>query len=201
MTMRRPSPPRPLALLAGLALAACSATPEPRFYLLGGGELPAAAPAPRAERVIGLREIALPLYARRAQIPVLEADGAIAVSDLHRWAEEPPRAVSRLVARTVAAETGATVVVEPWGTEIVPDLRVDIAADYLIGALGGELRLDGEVRLFRRGDPGSAITRPFAIREPLGGESHADLVDAHARALTALGRLVAADLRRLDAAL
>lgn len=196
--MGLPIPFRPLAALASLLwLAACTEAAGPSFYLLESPARPAPTAVAEAGPVVGLREVALPLYARRPQIPVLEANGSVAVSDANRWAEEPARAVSRLIAGVVAAEIGRPVLVEPWPPEIAPEQRVDVEIDYLIGALGGELRLEGQLRTLATGRPESAVTRPFAITEPVSGTTYGDLVAAHGRALAALGRTIAADLARL----
>lgn len=188
----------PLALLAlVVGLAACTQVTEPTFYLLEtAGPKPTTAPTTSAGDVIGLREIDLPLYARRPQIPVLAPDGSVSVSDAHRWAEEPARATTRLIARRISASLGRPLVVEPWPPEIVPRARVDVEIDYVIGSLGGVFRLEGQYRSFATGSPSSAVTTPFALEEPVTGPSHADLVAAQSRALTALADAIAAVLRR-----
>lgn len=197
--MGLPLPLRSLAALgAALWLAACTQASGPVFYLL---ETPAPVPAaerPAAGAEIGLREIALPLYARRPQIPVLEPDGSVTLSDGHRWAEEPARATTRLVARAISAELGRPVLVEPWPPEVRPGIRVDVDVGYLIGSFGSTLRLEGQYRAIAADRPEVPATAPFEIIEPVAGPDYADLITAQRRALTALGTAIAADLRRLE---
>ena len=89
------------ALLTAALLSACAPAPGPVSYLLDAEARPTGA---LSGEPIGLREIELPLYARRAQIAVLGAGGEITLNEDNRWAEEPPRAASRQVARILAAK-------------------------------------------------------------------------------------------------
>lgn len=183
---------RLIAVLLSAALAACAATQEPASYLLEAA--PRAQPAgPLDGPALGLREVELPLYARRPQMATIGPGGEVSSSDLHRWAEEPPRAASRLIARALSASLARPVVVEPWPPGVAPAALVDVDVDYLIGALGGELRLGGQYRLTGVDGSGGAA-RPFDMREPVAGETYGALAAAHGRALDALADLVAADL-------
>ena len=118
------------------------------------------------------------------------------LSDDHRWAEEPPRGASRVVARALTALTGRTVVIEPWSPGVTPTVRVDIEVDYFAGALGGDLRLEGQYRIVPPGG-GPVTAKSFTLVETAAGEGYGALVDSHKRALEALGRLVAEDLGRV----
>ncbi|MBY8974775.1 membrane integrity-associated transporter subunit PqiC [Rhodobacteraceae bacterium NNCM2] len=196
---------RSLARRAGIAalclgLAACSQAIGPSFYLLDSAPLPAAETRPSSGPVIGMREISLPLYARRPQIALLGPGGVVTLSDNHRWAEEMPRAASRIVARKLTADLGQPVVVEPWPTGVAPDYRLEVEVDYFIGSPGGELRLDGQYRSAAVNAPAKAVTRPFEIRVPVAGgaeDEYTALVAAHAEALNQLADLIVGDLRAL----
>ena len=183
-------------LFAGFLLAACTTTPEPSYYVLGSYTERSGEPGRTdpSGTVIGLRELALPLYARRTQIASVGADGAISLSDDHRWAEDPPRAVSRVVARTLTELTGQAVVIEPWPVGVEPDIRVDIEVDYFAGTLGGDLRLSGQYRIVRK-NGASPVTQAFSISERSAEDSFASLVESHTRALQALAGRVSAEIR------
>lgn len=183
-------------LLSGLILTACTGDAEPAYYLLAPqGEPAAASPAQPAERVIGLRELALPLYARRTQMAIVGPNGAVTLSDDHRWAEEVPRASTRVVARELTELTSRTVFIEPWPQGTQPTVRIDIEVDYFAGRLGGELRFEGQYRIVPT-DGGAARSNRFALVEQATGPGHEALVDSHRRALVALAGIIADELRR-----
>ena len=183
------------ALVLGLVLSACAAEQEPAYYLLAaradaGAE---ASPQSTAKGVIGLRELAMPLYVRRTQIASVGPDGAVSLSDDHRWAEETPRSASRVVARALSGLTGRPVVIEPWPIGVEPEFRVDIEVDYFAGRLGGELRFEGQYRIVpASGAPG--ITNTFALTETSAGPGYDALVESHRHALEALTRIIAAQV-------
>ncbi len=179
------------ALVTSAVLAACAPAPGPVSYLLDAEARPTGA---LSGEPIGLREIDLPLYARRAQIAVLGEGGEITLNEENRWAEEPPRAASRQVARILAARLNRPVVVEPWPQGVSPRVRVDIDVDYFIGALGGDVRLGGQYRLVRAAAPSDAQITTFDYVEPLAAEGFAELVKGHSRALTRLADEIASDL-------
>lgn len=179
------------ALMAAAALTACAPAPGPVSYLLDAEARPTGA---LSGEPIGMREIDLPLYARRAQIAVLGPGGEVTLNEDNRWAEEPPRAASRQVARILAAQLNRPVVVEPWPQGIAPKVRITIEVDYFIGALGAEVRLGGQYRLVRAAAPSDAQVRTFEYVEPLGADGFAELVRGHNRALTRLAEEIARDL-------
>ncbi|MGF1553894.1 MAG: membrane integrity-associated transporter subunit PqiC [Paracoccaceae bacterium] len=184
---------RLLAAALALLLAACAGSAEPTYYLLDP-ELPPAAGVGEAPP-LGLREIALPLYARRTSVAALGDDGAVQLDDGQRWAEEPPRAMSRVLARALAARAGRTVLNEPWPAGATPDTLVSIDVDRFIGRPGGTLTLIGQYRIDPRRDAGEAVIDGFSIEESVG-EGYGALVEAHGRALVALAERIAADLPR-----
>ena len=180
-----------LVALTAALLTACAAAPGPVSYLLDAEARPTGV---LSGEPLGLREIELPLYARRAQIAVLGPGGEVTLNEENRWAEEPPRAASRQVARIIAAQLGRPVVVEPWPQGVSPKVRVDIDVDYFIGSLGGDVRLGGQYRLVRAAAPADAQIRTFDYLEPLRADGFAELVRGHSRALQRLAEEIARDL-------
>lgn len=181
-----------LAVLAFLALAGCAAAPGPQLYLLE-------APAPSGAgaggpQSVGLREIGLPLYARRVQIASRDPSGAITADDRRRWAEEPPRAATRLVARSLAALRAGAVYADPWPQGASPDFIVTTEVDRFLGALGGDVTLEGQLTVARAGARASAVTGPFAISVPTEGADYAALTAAYGAALAELARRIEAAL-------
>ena len=180
---------RPLLALL-LLVAACAAAPQQRQYLLEAPAPAATAAAPAGVNAVGVREIAFPLYARRQQIPSQDPDGAIVASDTFRWAEEPPRAATRLLARNLAVALNAPTYVEPWPQGTAPKAIIAIEVDRFIGALGGDVRLEGQIMISHPGAAGDRTTTRFAVTEPVGGDTHADLAGAYGRAIARLSTVV-----------
>ncbi len=178
-------------ILSALVLAGCAASPEPRQYLL---EAPAtaAAPPPAAEPLsLGLREIALPLYARRQQIAAFDTTGTVMASDEHRWAEEPAPAATRLLARTIADQTGGQVFVEPWSRSAAPERIAAVEVDRFIGTLGGDVVLIGQLSLTETGSTARPTSYPFRITTPVAGDDWPMLTAAYGAAIASLGRFIA----------
>lgn len=193
--------PRLILLALGVlaALTACvAATTGPRLFLLEA-PTPATDAATALSATVGLREVALPLYARRDRIAAA-AGGAIIASDDDRWAEEPPRAVTRLLARRLTARLGATVYVEPWPPGAAPDVVVSVEVDRFIGALGGGATLDGQATLVRADRRGAPETASFTLEAPVTGEGYAGLVGAYGGAVAELGTFLADALVAFDRA-
>ncbi|WP_340107167.1 membrane integrity-associated transporter subunit PqiC [Pikeienuella sp. HZG-20] len=182
---------RIFTLLAPLAVAACMAAPAPSLYLLEAPKGAAAPPAESGGASIGLREIALPLYARRLQIAAQDESGAITAADERRWAEEPPRAATRLLARRLAAIRGAPAYADPWPQGAAPDLIATVDVDRFLGGLGGDVDLVGQLTISRADRRGGAATTPFAITAPVEGDDYAALTAAYAAALAELAQLIA----------
>jgi uncharacterized lipoprotein YmbA len=178
-----------------IVMTACASEPEPVYYLLDqqSAQGSTSAPSVSGGPLIGLREIGLPLYARRTQIAAIGPDGAVSLSELNRWAEDLPRASSRVVARTLSEMTGRESVIEPWGPDLKIGHRVDIEVDYFVGALGGVLRLEGQYRVIPASGASTAGT--FAIEETSTGPGYDALVQSHTRALGKLAREIVETLQ------
>lgn len=182
---------RPIFVAVAMLVAACAAPPEQRQYLL---DAPTAATAPITApdgmTALGLREIALPLYARRAQIAARGADGAITATDDFRWAEEPARAATRLVARILAERLSKPTYVEPWPQGARPDVIATIEVDRFIGSLGGDVVLQGQATISGTRQGVERRTTRFSLTEPVTGPTHADLARAYGAALARLPDVV-----------
>ncbi len=182
------------AFLGLLLLAACAAAPPaPRLYLLEAPQSASTAQGSGAEAV-GVREISLPLYARRLQIAAEDGAGAVSASEDHLWAEEPARAATRLVARRLAMLRGGPVYADPWPQGAAPAIILSLEADRLLGSFGGEARLEGQMSLSCAAARDRIETRPFAVRAGAAGADHAALVNAYGAALAALAGDAAAAL-------
>lgn len=183
---------RSLLTLAALMIAGCSSAPETRYYLL-----PEATPSVNAAYTggtVALRELDLPLYARASQVAQIGPDGAVALSDDHRWADEPQRASTRALAGALRAALNVPVVVEPWSRAVEPIVRIDVSVDRFIGKLGGTLTLSGEFQIVTLESRSVTSADSFTIEEPVRGEGFEDLTAAHSRALARLADQIVASM-------
>ncbi|WP_157982079.1 membrane integrity-associated transporter subunit PqiC [Oceanicella sp. SM1341] len=176
-----------------LALAGCAEATGPSYYLLE----PAQPETSTREQdtdgpLIGLREVGLPLYARRPQIAVLQPDGTMIASDLNRWASDPARGATVLLSRQLSNRLGQPVVTEPWPLGTRPERLVQVEVDYFAGSLGGTLRLSGQTRVSAYGRGDDTRSRGFDITVPVADESYAALARAHGEALSRLAGQIAA---------
>jgi uncharacterized lipoprotein YmbA len=178
-------------LIAALAtLGACAATPDPVYYLLPTPEI--AASAPYSGGTVAVRELALPLYARAQQVASLAEDGSVALSDDHRWADEPARASTRAFVAALKQLTGAPIVAEPWPANVTPAIRIDIAVDRFIGDIrGGDVEFSGQYRIVRTGG-GDGDQDTFTYRIPIDGAGYKPLAAAHSAAISRLAQDIAA---------
>jgi len=173
-----------LALALPLAACATGAATETRYYLL-----PKPTPAERvvlAGDTVALRELDLPLYVRAAEIAYVGEGGAVALSEFDRWADEPPRAMTRALAGSLRESLDTPVVVEPWGRAVEPVLRIDVVVDRFIGALGGEVTLVGDFQIVSLDDRKTVSAQGFDIAVPTGGADYDALIAAHSAALARL---------------
>ncbi|WP_170317748.1 PqiC family protein [Paroceanicella profunda] len=179
---------RHFALSAALlALAACSEATGPAYYLLEPPQSEVSTGEQDANgTLIGLREVGLPLYARRPQIASLQPDGTILASDANRWASDPARGATILLSRELSNRLATPVVTEPWPLGTRPEQLVQVEVDYFAGSLGGELRLSGQVRVSAYGRGDDTRSRGFDIRVPVDGETYGALARAHGVALARL---------------
>ncbi len=172
-----------LAIALLLGACATAAEDDTRYYLL-----PKPKPAERVvftDDTVALRELDLPLYARAAEIAYV-ADGAVAVSDDNRWADEPARAMTRALAGSLREAIGAPVVVEPWGRAIKPVLRIDVTVDRFIGTLGGDVILTGDFQIVSLDDRKTVSAQGFDIAAPTADAGFEALTRAHSVALARL---------------
>lgn len=183
-----------LSCLFILAAAAC-ASPGPSLYLLDAPEV-AERPIDERQAAVGLREIALPLYARRVQISSVDEAGALSASDDNRWAEEPQHAATRLMARRLTKLRGAPAYAEPWPQAAAPAVIVSIDVDRFLGVQGGEVTLEGQMTLVRASSRDRPELRLFNIKTPVNGVGYDALTAAYGEAIAALTDQLAAELAR-----
>ena len=182
-------------LLAPLALVACGGGPAPRLYLLDPDIADAGILPPRTLDRIGIAVVSLPGYARDARVASREAGNRIVVDDGHRWAEDPDEAITRALAERLRAHAGATVLIEPWPRNFVPDARVEVAFDRLLREPSGGVDAAGQIRLLSEDGRDVLDVRPFRLSRPAASSAPGDWFGAVARLVDDLARTAVDALR------
>jgi uncharacterized lipoprotein YmbA len=191
------SAPLAVSLLAVPAivasLAGCASAP-PASYLLSA--VPAAAAPGGPGPVVAVGPIALPAYLDRSGIVVRRPGDEIVISTDHRWGEPLGDGVARVLAENLAVMVPTdAVAVFPWKTPWTPHVRVTVDIVHLDGPLSGPVVLAARWRLLDERGKVLAM-HAVTLQEPVTTPTHAGLVAAQGRALTALSRDIAAEIRR-----
>lgn len=176
---------------AALLLGGCAASaPEKRFLLA-----PAESAAEQAvwARLVGLREVSLPAYARDERIFRRGPDGALAADEAIRWADAPERFVTQHLARGIDGALSANVVAEPWPRAARPDVTVEVVFDRLLAEADGSVAAAGQLRLAREAGRGDLAIGSFNLRgaAPAATSGMARVTAAYAAALDKLAAQIA----------
>jgi len=187
--------------MATLALAGCAAVADPtRYYVLSSS--PASSPVDPARTVVstigvGVGPVLVPGYLDRVQIVTRGANDDVEISTYHRWAEPLESGIAQVLADNLAAQIGSErIAVFPWrgAAARVLDYQVAVAVLRFEGTLGRQVTLDARWRLVGR-DGKELVLRRATITEPISGEGYQPIVVAMNRALAALSREIAAEIR------
>lgn len=115
---------------------------------------------------IEVLRVSLPTYASGEEIFTEDGTGMLAGSANMLWADDPTRAVTLGLARSLAQITGARVAPEPWPFEEFPAARVDVRIEDM-RATGTQFTLSGQYFVAPRGGSGRGTARLFSITAPL----------------------------------
>jgi uncharacterized lipoprotein YmbA len=177
--------------------AACSRSPQTRFYILS--TLPADAAAkttatgPRP--IVGLRPVTLPEQLDRPEIVTRSGANTLQLAEFDQWAAPLRDSFPRVLAEDLALLIPADrVVLFPWSREALVDYEVVVDVVRFDGALGAEAQLVADWTVVRRGAKSAPLAGRSSHTEPAGG-SYADLVSAQSRLVAALGRDIARALQ------
>lgn len=147
-------------------LVACGGGPPPRLYLLEPHSalepVVASADVDSGISMLGISKVQVPGYASDAKIISLLADGSLHQNDNHRWAEEPEDAITRLLADRLRHHAKATVLIEPWPRDYVPDARIEVVFDRLLREPLGGAEMSGQIQMISGN--GRALLRSVPFR-------------------------------------
>lgn len=176
------------AMLA--ALASCSNGEKTARYLIDPP-----APAERLPNRLGtaeLKDVSLPEYASGDEVSWQTPDGAVRSNTRQLWADDPQRAVTQTLARTISDISGATVIAEPWPLAEPPRRTVEVRVEKALAQARGGYRLSGRYFVSDAGAGGANQARSFDIAIPLGEKpGPAAIAQAQSQAIAQLARQIA----------
>ncbi|RDD96566.1 hypothetical protein DTW92_12015 [Paracoccus pantotrophus] len=179
-----------LASAACLALlGACSNGEKTARYLID--------PPMTGERVpdrLGtaeLKDVSLPEYASGGEVSWQTGDGAVRSNTKQLWADDPQRAFTLTLARSISELSGATVIAEPWPLAEPPRRRLEVRVEKALAQADGSYRLTGRYFVADEGAGGANQARGFDISVPLADQNPAAIARAQSQAIARLARQIA----------
>ncbi len=188
-----------IVILALLAAAGCIRSAPSTFYLLKSIDATAATqPAAGREMSLGVGPVEIPDYLRRTQIARLEAGNEVSFSDASRWAEPLDTGIQRVLSENLSILAGTrSIVLFPWLPSAAPDYQVRLRIVTFDGS-ADSVRLSAYWSVYGAGQKAELASRKSLIAERPASGSVAAMVQAQNRALEALSREIAAELRRVQ---
>ena len=179
---------RPAFLIVFL-LAACGGGTVERFAV----PAPAEAALPKLSSRYGsieVRQVSLPTYAASEEIASRDAGGAITADKNLLWADEPARAMTLELARTLGLMTHAQVAAEPWPFLDRASALVDVRVEEMVADADGSFRLSGQYYVAPDSGVGGR-SGLFSLSQPVVGEGAAAIAAARGLAVRALAEQIA----------
>jgi hypothetical protein len=171
-------------------LTACSPPPQ-RFAVPA---VPVTEEVSIAYASVEVRDVLLPTYASLEEIFVETADGSLTSSPQLLWADDPTRAATLELTRSLSAITGARVASEPWPFDSYAEVRVEVRVEEFIASERGEFRLSGQYFVATFDGEGRDRAVPFRLTVPLIPEAGpAQIAAARAAVMAELAASIARD--------
>jgi hypothetical protein len=189
------------AALVGAGLAAgCARGPGPQYYrLVATGIEPAISARPDLGLAVGPNEF--PRYLDRPEIVTRDGAQRLDFADGHRWAGSLRDDVSRVLADELGRRLGTSrVALYPNEPRFPLDYRVLVDLLAFEGAVGEAVTLRARWVVASGKDGRALVVEESRIEEPAASPEVADLVSAHAAALSRLAGEIAAAIATLPAA-
>jgi hypothetical protein len=175
-----------------LLLPAC-ADNSARFLI----DPPAAATqTPVRVSTIEVREASLPGHAAAIEIAQQDEGGALHNLDDALWADDPVRAVTTALARSLDLATTATVAAEPWPLDEPAQARIDLRVERMLARADGVFELSGQYAI---ASPDGIIRERlvrFDILVTITTPGSAGIAAASGEAIARLAADIATTLRR-----
>ncbi len=183
--------------LVAAVLAGCSTSPEPRFYTLSAGGIPASDRTDKAvaEYTVTVGPVTLPEMVDRPQLVVRVGANQVELLDQHRWAEPLKSEIPRVVAEHLAQLLGARqVVTYPHNASFTAEYQVLLDIQHFDSVPGQAVTID-TLWTVRSPSGGEPKTGRAVVRESTNGDGYDALVAAHGRALGTVSREIAESIR------
>lgn len=205
---------RVLGLAASICLAGCAVSDPTQYYTLGrsaansstagSAESRASASTPRSVAgtgtvSIGVGPVNVPVYLDRTQIVTRVPTDQVELSTFHRWAEPLEDGIARTLAEEIAARVPTErIVVFPWRGVVARAIQYQVVVTVLRfdGRPGGDVTLDTRWRILG-GNGKELMLKRTTVAEAATGPGYQPMVAAMARAVAALGREMAAEIRAM----
>ncbi|MBI2799270.1 MAG: membrane integrity-associated transporter subunit PqiC [Gammaproteobacteria bacterium] len=180
-------------LLGALVLTSCARTPPSHFYALestassGGVHPPRMMPA---NTTVYIGPVTVPEAIDRPQLVVRQTDNELGVLEGQRWVEPLKIAIGRVLATTLTAELGNTVVGAYPGTALTDAVyRVQVDVQKIDISSSGSISFDA-VWSVRRAEGGNAVAGR-TVGTQGGGADYRALAGAYTQMATRIGRDIA----------
>ena len=179
-----------LASAACLALlGACSNGEKTARYLIDPPET--GIRVPDRLGTAELKDVSLPEYASAGEVSWQSKDGSVRSNTKKVWADNPQRAFTLTLARTISDMSGATVIAEPWPLSEPPRRTLEVRVEKALAQADGIYRLSGRYFVGDSAAGGANQARSFDISVPLAGDGPAEIARAQSQAITQLARQIA----------
>ncbi|MCB2116481.1 MAG: membrane integrity-associated transporter subunit PqiC [Rhodobacteraceae bacterium] len=180
------------SLCLALVLAACG--DNSARYLI---DTPApAARIPVRVSTIEVLDAKLPAYASALEVPVQSEGGALQNLGGAIWGDDPVRAVTVALSRSLEETTTAKVAAEPWPLSTPAQAVLDLRVERMLARTDGQFELSGQYAI---ASPDGAVRERlerFDILVPLPSSDAAGISTAAGRAIAKLGEQIARTLAR-----
>ena len=143
-----------------------------------------------------VRTVSLPTYAAVEEIPVETNSGRILVREDVLWADDPERAVTLILTRTLSDILGADVGPDPWPFVGLPDVSVDVRVERILGSIDGTFSLNGQFFVASEGAQFRDSAHTFEITETMADATLDSIAAAQSAALLQLSEQIARTLGR-----
>jgi len=189
------------ALFLSLFAAGCisGSTGPSRYYVLSPlpGEKAESQTLTGEDKVsVGIGPVDLPGYLDRPQIVTQVSENMISLGEFDIWAESLQENFIRVLAENISTLlVSEPVAIFPWKDAFRTDYQVKVDVMRMDGSLGGEAVLTANWTIFREGGTELVVAKRSTYKEKAGGESYEPLVAAQSKAVQALSRDIAAEIK------